>query len=220
MSNISPILEELPVLQRLALAYAPASVREPTLALFALDTRLGAILRGAREPMLAQLRLAWWREQLRSDPATWPSGDPLLAALQSWAGGREALAGLVGLVDGWEALTGAAPLPAAALDSLADARGDAFAALAVLVGAGRDREAARRLGRGWALADLASRLSHPDERQAAARLAAAEPPGGTWVSRRMRPLAVLSGLARRRSQGDGLSRTAVLAALRIGLLGR
>jgi hypothetical protein len=35
-----------------------------TLALLALDARLAAILRGRREPIAAQLRLAWWREML------------------------------------------------------------------------------------------------------------------------------------------------------------
>lgn len=217
MSGDSHLLADLPVLQRLALAYAPANAREPTLALLALDTRLAAILRAAREPMLAQLRLAWWREQLRTDPATWPRGEPLLAALQSWARQRDAL---VGLVDGWEALTGATPLPAAALDTLADARSRAFAALAELVGADRDRDAAARLGRNWALIDLAARLSHPEERQAARALADAQDRRGARLSRAMRPLAVLHGLAARGGASGEASPATLLAALRIGLLGR
>lgn len=215
------LLAELPVLQRLALAYAPADVREPTLALLALDTRLAAILRAAREPMLAQLRLAWWREQLKVEPAAWPRGEPLLTVLRSWEGRRETL---VALVDGWEAMTGEAPLPASALESLARARGDAFAALADLLDAGRDREAARDLAIEWALGDLAAHLGNPEERRAADALARARPWRRARLSRKLRPLVVLHGLAARaakRAGDDGArSPATLLAAVRLGLLGR
>jgi phytoene synthase len=221
MNGDRSLIEELPPLQRLALAYAPASVRKPTLALLALDTRLAAILRAAREPMLAQLRLAWWREQLRTEPSAWPRGEPLLAALQSWAAAREAL---VALVDGWEAMTGAAPLPAAALEALATARGGAFAALAGLAGAGGDREAAARLGGNWALADLAAHLGDPQERRSARALAEARDWRRARLPRSMRPLVVLHGLAARAlargGREDERSLGALLAAVRLGLLGR
>jgi len=55
------LLDSLGPLNRLALAYAPQSTRLPLLALLALDMRLAGIVRNSREPMLAQLRLAWWR---------------------------------------------------------------------------------------------------------------------------------------------------------------
>ncbi|MFA7603004.1 MAG: squalene/phytoene synthase family protein [Novosphingobium sp.] len=211
MSSLS-LLEALPPVQRLALAYAPARAREPTLALLALDTRLAGIVRNSHEPSLAQLRLAWWREQLRVPAAEWPRGEPLLMALRSWQGRHVALAALV---DGWEYLTGAAPLPDADMLAFAAGRGEAFAALADVVGAGH--EAAARLGRRWALADLAANVSNAQERQVAARLLAAEarPPR---VARALRPLAVLHGLALRRP-GSAPTLT-VLAALRLGLLGR
>ena len=206
-------------MQRLALSYAPGAVREPTLALLALDTRLAAILRAAREPMLAQLRLAWWREQLRIEPTIWPLGEPLLAILQSWASRREAL---VALVEGWEAMTGAAPLPAVALEVLAAARGGAFAALAGLAGADGDCDAAVRLGTSWALADLAAHLTHPDEQNTARVLAEAHDGRGASLSRKLRPLVVLHGLARRKlEQGaGGASPMTLLTAMRLGLLGR
>lgn len=213
MSGADSLLDALPPLHRLALAYAPARAREPTLALLALDTRLAGIVRHSHEPMLAQLRLSWWREQLKADAARWPSGEPLLAALKSWNGGHGALGALV---DGWELLTGPAPLAAAALDGFADGRGEAFAALAEVIGAPGDAAKARDLGRGWALADLAANVAHPDERQAALLLAEAAP--SPRLSRRMRALTVLHGLARRRL--DGLSPGALLAAMRLGLLGR
>ncbi len=221
MNSHAALIEELPVLQRLALSYAPASVRSRWAALLALDARLGAILRASREPMLAQLRFAWWREQLQAVPSFQPAGEPLLAALRSWEG---RLSGLAVLVDGWERLTGAAPLPGEVLAAFAQARGAAFGALAELLGAGNDAAETTRLGTNWALADLLTRLSHPEERKAAALLAQGRDWRGARISRRLRPLVVLHGLAARTVEREGrraeASPTVLLAAMRLGLLGR
>jgi phytoene synthase len=195
--------------QRLALAYAPARVRAPTLTLLALDTRLAGIVRNSHEPSLAQLRLAWWREQLRADAESWPRSEPLLTALKTWGDRHRAL---IALVDGWEYLTGAVPLSEAELAAFAAGRGEAFKGLAEVVGS--EPAAAGKLGRQWALADLARHVVHPDEQAAARQLLAAEGPPAR-VSRAMRPLTVLHGLAVRRQSAPSL-----LAALRLGLFGR
>jgi phytoene synthase len=163
--------------------------------------------------MLAQLRLAWWREQLRADAAGWPEGEPLLTALKSWQGAHGALAALV---DGWELLTGPAPLPAEAIDGFADGRGEAFAALAGVIGAADDPAKVRELGRAWALYDLAANVGDTRERDTALALATASTT--PKLSRAMRTLTVLHGLAQRRLRG--LSATALLATIRLGLLGR
>ena len=89
MSETDSLLGSLPVLHRLALTYAPARATRPTLALLALDARLAGIVRSASEPMLAQLRLAWWREQLEIDLTARPAGEPLLAVLESWRNNRQ-----------------------------------------------------------------------------------------------------------------------------------
>jgi phytoene synthase len=213
MSGTEGLVEALPPLHRLALAYAPARAREPTLALLALDQRLAGIVRHSHEPMLAQLRLAWWREQLKSDAGSWPAGEPLLAALKSWQGRHGAL---TALVDGWEFLTGPAPLPAEAFDGFADGRGDAFAALAAAIGAPDDPAKVRELGRAWALADLAGNVGNPEEQATVRALAAST--CAPRLSRAMRVLAVLHGLAQRRLRG--LSPSSLLATVRLGLLGR
>lgn len=212
------LLPALPQTMRLALAYAPPSARLQTLALLALDQRLAGLLRHSREPMMAQIRLAWWRETLERDAAEWPEGEPLLAALRSWNGGHRAL---VALVDGWEALTGEAPLAPEALEEMVDGRAAAFAGLAAALGREAEAEAARALGRRWALADLATKLNHPGESVVVRRLAQAEQGRPVRVSRALRALAVLEGLARDNlaSGGQGSART-VLKAMRIGLLGR
>lgn len=216
MQETTSLIEKLPPRQRLALAYAPSRDRPKVLALLALDQRLAGIVRHSHEPMLAQLRLAWWREQLASDGKAWPSGEPLLALLRSWQGGHGVLGGLV---DGWEAMIGAAPLPPTSFAGLAEARGAAFAAIANNSAAPQ----ALRLGRNWALADIAARLSHPQERQAALDLVHAQDWRGARLPRGLRPLAVLHGLAARdlRHGGnqDRVSPLALLAAMRIGMTG-
>ena len=171
--------------------------------------------------MLAQLRLSWWRESLGREHHEWPEGEPLLAALRSWNGRHKAL---TALVDGWEALTGAAPLPGEALRTMAQGRAEAFAALADVLGREEETRAAYRLGQQWGLADLAMRLGNAEERAAAAALAGAESGGGRpRVSRSLRPLLVLHGLAWRRldkgREDAALSPAAVLKALRLGILG-
>jgi phytoene synthase len=216
------LVGELPPLSRLALAYAPAPARIPTLALLALDARLAGIVRRSHEPMLAQLRLAWWREQLGSSHDDgWADGEPILAGLRSWGGAHGPL---VALVDGWEAMTGAAPLAAERLALLPAGRGAAFSALAHAIGAQHDAAEALRTGREWALADMLPRLGDEAERSALDELVAGEPWPRARLGRTLRPLAVLHGLARRRRAGKAASPPAgassMLAAMRIGLLGR
>jgi phytoene synthase len=64
--DFSQLAATLPIERRLALAYAPGRARAATLGLFALDAALGNLVRAAREPLLGQMRLAWWREELGS----------------------------------------------------------------------------------------------------------------------------------------------------------
>lgn len=214
------LVASLPTASRLALAYAPAKARLQTLALFALDTRLAGLLRNSSEPMLAQLRLSWWRETLTRDENEWPEGEPLLAALRSWNGQHRSLSALV---DGWEALTGTAPLPPGALREMAEGRAASFAALARSLALEQEAETASHLGRQWAVADLAMRLGHSQERSAATALVAEGKDRRPRVSRSLRPLLVLHGLAHRRlEKGDeaaALSPAAMLKAMRLGFLG-
>jgi phytoene synthase len=206
------LLDAQPLVRRLALSYAPRETREPMLALLALDLRLAGIVRSSHEPMLAQLRLAWWREQLASDGAAWPAGEPLLVALRSWGGEHRAL---LPLADGWEGMTGPAPLPAAAFARLADARAAAFAALG--------GEAALRPARNWALADIAAHLGNAEERATVLALTQAQDWRTPRLPRRLRPLAVLHALAarglRRGLDSDRMTPGDLAAAMRVGLLG-
>lgn len=213
------LIEQLPVHLRLALSYAPAHARELTLGLLALDCRLANIVRNSREPLLGQVRLAWWRDRFGEGAGAWPEGEPLLALLKPWA---DQSAVLSGLVDGWEGLLGDPPLSGEALGRLADGRASAFGGLASLLKAEPDE--AIRAGRGWALVDLSGKLGDPQERAEARALAEQQDWSRARLPHSLRPLAVLHGLARRAmKRGDSQllsGGVAGLIALRLGLLGR
>ena len=207
---------DLPEVSQLAVAYAPPAAKPQTAAMLALDERLATILRKKREPMLAQLRLAWWRDRLNEPSTQWPVGDAVLDSLRHW---REPAA-LAPMVDGWEVLV-ADQIDRSALNNFAAGRAAGFAALAAELR--QPGEPARRAGRIWALADLIANLSDPQERALALALARdnGRPP---TLSRSLRPLAVLAGLGWRAVEAGGgpllTGRGAALTALRVGLLGR
>lgn len=177
--------------QRIACSYVPAGARPPWHALLALDRRLSRIVAEKREPLLAQMRLAWWRDILGQPAAIWPLGEPLLAALRPFEGERAAL---TGIVDGWERMLGEPPLPAGDFEALADARGAGFKALARVIGAADDAALLHALGRQWALADIGLHLGDADEIATIAELLGGRHAKGR-ISRPMRALSVLHGLA-------------------------
>ncbi len=86
----------------------PRERRPAITALWALAERLTRLLRDAREPLIGQIKLAWWRDMmamLASDPAMLPKGEPLLAELQAaWTHQRGGQSGLDALVDAAEAV--------------------------------------------------------------------------------------------------------------------
>src|SRR5690349_15922803 len=100
---VSALVGELSPPLRLAIAYAPRPARAAWTALLVLDQRLRRAALGASEPLLGQVRLAWWRDRFRSPASEWPEGEPLLAALAGFD--RERVA-LEALVDGWERVLG------------------------------------------------------------------------------------------------------------------
>ncbi|MFA9201688.1 MAG: hypothetical protein ACEQR8_11015 [Cypionkella sp.] len=210
----------LPPEWRIALAYTLPAQRPALAALVQLDTRLGEAVARAREPLLGQVRLAWWRERLSDPVGPRTRGEPLLERVQAHWGSRAAT--LVPLVDGWEERLGEPPLELAPIAGFADGRGRALAAFAELAGAGAKGNAAFAAGKRWALAELAARTARPGERAAAAELARALALPGR-LPRALRGIAVIDGLAARALRtGQPLlaGRGAPLAALRLGMLGR
>jgi phytoene synthase len=202
---VSALADELPPPLRLAVAYAPRHARAAWTALLVLDQRLRRAALGASEPLLAQIRLAWWRDRFREPAAEWPSGEPLLAALRGFDDERGALEALV---DGWEQILGEANQATAA--DLAEARGQAVAALARTLGCHDELDEVTEAARAWSRHDLASiPLQAP-------------PTVSRWrtirLPRPMRPLAILAGLAEQDEEARGLG--AFLRIVRLGLFGR
>lgn len=203
----------------LALAWQPAPSRPAFACLLRLDDRLARAVGRASEPVLAQVRLAWWRERLGDLHQSGPGGEPLLTAIhQHWGAASNELAALV---DGWEELAGQAPLSSEAIGAFAAGRGEAMAAFARLVGEGDHAAAAGAAGRLWALADFAVFVSDETERGRARDIARPIPEPSLRV-RGLRGVAVLGGLARQAlSRGGrvGEGRRAALAAMRLGMFG-
>lgn len=211
------LIDGLSPLYRLALAYAPGPAKPAWLSFLSLDTRLAGLLRQARDPVLAQIRLAWWRERLEQAPGERPRGEPLLARFADWPDGGSALSPLV---DGWEALLGDPPLPLAALESFAQGRASGISALAACLGLA---DPAPDLARSWAMADLACHLGDPRE-QALALEGLADCPAPAGLPKALRPLLVLQRVSARAARKGGAahltSPAALFTAMRAGLLGR
>ncbi|WP_226019280.1 hypothetical protein [Novosphingobium sp. FKTRR1] len=156
----------------------------------AFDRRLADAARDGREPIMVQLRLAWWRDRLTEPPAARPKGEPLLALLSAWDAESPSL---IAVIDGWEAWK---------------VGEDGGAALALA-----------RVGAIEALARLSQLQPDDETRRAAAEwLGHASAGPAPRLPRALRPLALLRGLALR-APDEAPWRTA-LAAMRLGLLGR
>ena len=137
----------------LASLYAPPAARDALLALHALDIEIAEVARTTTEPMLGQIRLAWWREQLQGLDAGAPSPQPTLAAIAAevMPKGLNA-ASLERLEDANLALL------EDDISTYADARASLFEAgvrLLVLDPTPALVEQARTVGTGWAIVDAA-----------------------------------------------------------------
>lgn len=191
-ANCAGLVRERDVDRYLSTLYAPALLRPALFALHALDLELAEVVRTTTEPMLGQIRLAWWREQLQALDTGARPAHPVLASLADHVLPR--------------GVTGASlePLEDANLALLEDDPGACAASRSRLFVAGlqlllptADAGAidwARSHGEGWAIVDLL-RAGHPPADDLLARadscLGAGPPPRGA------RSLSGLAVLARR-----------------------
>jgi 15-cis-phytoene synthase len=72
---------KLPGPEMLAIAYASRVAVAKLRWLLLFDHRLAEVLARAKEPLIAQMRLAWWRDVLAKPADQHPKGEPLLAIL-------------------------------------------------------------------------------------------------------------------------------------------
>lgn len=146
----------------LALSYTQdARARAALAAMLALDTALGDVMRASREPMLVQMRLTWWHDALVRLDVALPQAAPILQALAAdvlplGIKGAE----LANLVEGWEALAEGDPSDPQVRAAYAGGRGGCLFGLASQLLGDRQFDVTGA-GQGWALADLARKLSDP-----------------------------------------------------------
>ncbi|RED15547.1 phytoene synthase [Parasphingopyxis lamellibrachiae] len=199
-----PMTEPLSDPEReLALSYAAAPIRPHLRTLWRLDERFGAIVAGTTETTIGEMRLLWWREAIAiSDEGA--KAEPLLEQV---AGAIEATrsdaAEWGAMAEGWHALL-QEPLEAQELDRFANERGGRLFTLSAEILSGSAEPFVTAAGRGWALADLSSRISDADARSEARAMARKmfDDAGKTRWPRSLRPLGALAMLARR----DAVSR--------------
>lgn len=191
--------------RRLVLTYAPSPEAAAALtALLALDDKLSETLRTTSEPMLGQIRMQWWQDALvRLDTAP-PPPEPVLQGIA-----RDVLRGGIAgsdpaaMVEGWMVLL-QTELDTDALE-MHGGRGRVLFEIAGTVANAADSDPLAMAGAGWALADLAGKLSDAGEASAArgmAEAALAQACGVRW-SRRGRALGAMAHLARMDLEGPG-----------------
>lgn len=217
----SPASETFPPEIELVLAHTPQAFRLRFAAYFALDQRLARIVSNTTEPMLGQMRLAWWRDMLRTDRDARPSGDAVLDAVaEHWQGDDEIL---VELVDGWEILVAEESISRKEIGDFASKRAAPLVRLSVDL---ENKEAARVLTAGmrWAMADSACKVSDETERQQLIDVGLGLETSSASLPRPLRGLAVLEALSLRALKRGGRplmeGRGAALIAMRASIFGR
>lgn len=146
---------------RLVLRHAPVAAREALAVLFALDERLGDIVRTTREPLVGQMRLTWWRDALSALDEQQPApAEPVLVEVQRLLLPRRVSgAALAPMADGWMMILHDGFASDGSLADYGTLRGGTlFAAAARVLGAA-EVAMLDEAGRGWALADLAANIS-------------------------------------------------------------
>lgn len=157
-SDVTPV-------QRLALAYARSDVKAAWALLLALDSRLADVVLTSSEPLIGQMKLAWWRDAILTSKDARPRGEPMLSLLTQYEDDA-ACPGLadamVTLVDGWSELLANEICTPAVLDGYAQQRGQAIFGT-YLRWEGKSERA--NAGKAWALTDLSVRTDHPSSEQ-------------------------------------------------------
>lgn len=212
--------EPLPPQYEVALNYTPAPVRDAACCYLSLDRRLAQIVGQTSEPMLGQMRLAWWRDMLRAPIADRPKGDVVLeGAGTHWTGHEHAL---IALVDAWEEMLVEPPLPRQVALRFAKGRAAGFLALSQLTAYQLDMSPYADAAQVWALADAAAHIPDGEERELLLDCARSIPTIPRYP-KIMRGAAVLDALAHRAIAKGGRplmeGRGAALTAFKTGLFG-
>jgi len=118
--------DELPPPARLAIAYAPCGIRPSFALLLQFDARIAGVVGNASEPLIGQMKLAWWRDAIGAGASESPKGEPMLSALFGFDQPILTKAA-VALIDAWEILVADPQWSALTVQDFAQARGEAIA---------------------------------------------------------------------------------------------
>ena len=193
---MNPVQNEIDPLRRLILAYARAFDRNRYIVAFALDAKLGEIIRSTSELLIGQMRLTWWRDILTMDPAGRPAGEPLLELLAPVESAGQNLEPLIRMIEGWEMLLEDFPWEERQFANYAESRGEGLFRFS----AGdqyplNDRQ--KLAAQSWALWDFARHCSDESMRNKA--FARCRELHGKWrgvtFDRSGRPLSILCQIA-------------------------
>ena len=208
-------------LEQLALAHTPSSLRGALQSALALDRRLSQIVARTSEPMLGQMRLAWWRDVLGKPLAEWPQGNAELETIALHWG--HSAAQLAAMADGWEYMLSEPPLSAEAAMGFASGRAKAFGALANISAKPVAREKLAIAAQYWALGDGAVHIGSEAER-ATMRAQLDKLPERPRLGSPFKGIAIMGALGERALRGgEGPlmeGRGAAITALKSGLFGR
>lgn len=147
--------EDLTPPARLAVAYAPLKIRPAFALMLLFDARMASLVANANEPLIGQMKLAWWRDALSADVGNRPKGEPYLSSLFAMDD-PTVTAVAIDLVDAWEYLVVEENWSAPTIHKFATARGVAiFDTYAQMVGCtGYPPSLASQ----WAIDDLRTRF--------------------------------------------------------------
>ena len=185
--------------KKLAFAYLPARHRAAVEALFAVDAAMGGVVRSTSEPMLGQIRLAWWRERLEElDGGEQAPAEPRLQAVE-----RELLplgmkgSDLASLERGWVRLFDPFPWDIGTSEAIWF-RGRLLFAMAAQIVARTD-DPIEGAGGLWALVDTARNCSDAASREILLKQARTFARGlaGARFEPAVRPLSMLAAVATR-----------------------
>ena len=192
-------MAELDPDRTLALTYVPAERRPALAALWRLDAALGAVLAGGREPLISQIKLAWWRDSLAKLDQAPPPAEPVLQEVAKHVLPRGIKGSqLARMEEGWSILLAGEALTASDLDNYSGSRGALlFRHSSQLLGIQMNARV-KKAGEGWALADLARHSNEVDAKAAleVARDRLFDVAAQRWP-KPLRPLGMLAMLARR-----------------------
>jgi 15-cis-phytoene synthase len=210
--------ESLPPEAEVALAWSSPKLRAPLTTAFQLDRRLGRIVMRTSEPMLGQMRLAWWRDALGKPLAERTRGDAVLDAIGAhWAGREEAL---VQMVDAWVVLVTTERIGPEEAAAFGAGRGAFFTALFTDASPAVEQRCASA-GFRWALANAATGVSDDSERATFIAVGLSQQVKDVRMPADVRALAVLDALALRALRRGGRplmeGRGASLVALRAAI---